>query len=285
MGSGLPVYVVTTDNSVGEERMRRLNRYVNGRKLHSVSTPFVFFDRGPVDTAIQKFLNGQYGCSRSHLKAWQLFLSSNQGLALILEDDAVVPNFDDLEREVQRIGQLRIAGPLLVQMGWLELGRVGLARGLAAVWHSLRFRGPRARGYVRGFSYGTHCYVVNRSMARYLVQIVGGVPEYQVSFKDGSTDLEQVSNPCLMPLDKFVMTTLRTQAFDDCVVVRSLHNYGFQEGLDSNITNTTNSRLKTSSGAGRHFKDRLRVMIMALAEAQGERTTLACIGESVAASR
>jgi len=238
-----------------------------------------------VDTDIQKFLNGTYGCSRSHLKAWQLFLSTNHGSALVLEDDVVFPSLEDLESEIDRIKQLSIDIPMLVQLGWLELGRVGLARWLAAIWHALRFRGPRTQGFVRGFGFGTHCYLVKRSMARYLVQIVGGVPDYEGTSLDGAMDAVEVAKPSLLPLDKFIMTTLHTQAFDDCVVVRSLHNYALQEGWDSNITNTTILSAQNLILPGRTVKDRIRATMISLADAQGERTTLIGINETVTASR
>ena len=269
--SSLDIYVVTTKDSVGEERRHRLSRRLEGSQLIFVSGGSGSFNAPTVDQETLKFLNGTVGCSRSHIQAWQHFIESGNSMALFLEDDVVFRDLPRLEQSVKQVTNTSSESPILIQWGWLELGGITLRRLFAAGLNLLKWKGSLRDSYVRGYGFGNHCYVINRSMALYLTQLICGVESLR--FKDGKIQ-NDLGHPGAVPLDYLIMTLVGTRAFAHCIVLRSLYNYAVQEGGDSNITNEFNEWDKYRDQTRTSLLQKLRSAVISLSEANQDRMAI-----------
>jgi len=264
------IYVVSTNNVTGAERLSRLRQRVQGTQFVVATTEAVTISEPFVDATTSKFLTGTVGCTRSHFKAWQMFIDTGAPYALFLEDDVVIRDTKLLESRILSLCETRTEAPLLIQWGWLELGKIGVRRLVSMGYHLLMDSGPPLDGFVRGYGFGNHCYMMNRSMALYMSNLLYGKWDAQIT--EGSDD--DIRFPCAMPLDYFIMTMLKTQALADCIVVRSLVNYATQEGADSSITEEFDPTLKgRNKDSSNQFRG-LKTFIMSMSEAQGTRLTM-----------
>jgi GR25 family glycosyltransferase involved in LPS biosynthesis len=171
---------VTTANETGLQRQKRnIPRWqALGIEPTLVMTPM------PEDTwyffsdNLRKYLRGSKGCLETHRKSWRIFLETDDELCLISEDDAVPK--PGLKSELERFSEVfglpvrKKANStdivMLAQLGWHLFPGNSLKRLLSALSHTVRFRGPICEAYTKGFTYGTHTYLLNRNMAKYLLQ-------------------------------------------------------------------------------------------------------------------
>lgn len=126
----------------------------------SALTPSDVIERG-----ISSSDNPIVACTASHLAVFQLVIDRQLEWALVLEDDLLpVIGF---ERRLNWVFEQLPDDAWLVQLG--HIGRVGKTwrrRARALAGHLA----PRANRLERSpFGWGTHCYLVNRSLAEFMV--------------------------------------------------------------------------------------------------------------------
>jgi hypothetical protein len=224
------------------------------------------------ELAKEKFIEGTIGCSLAHLSVWKKFLSSNYEFALIFEDDAKFDDLKSLDNLVGRVLSSGYRGELILQLGWLDLeSRLTLRRCLAAIKHLLFFRGPVLKGFVKGYNYGNHCYLINKAMSELLIRIVTG--------KRGTDKKRicQIDNPeftTLIPLDTLIQNLIKFPVFEKVLVMRSMNNFAIQEGEDSNITMVAKDFAPKKVFP--HFQLKIEVarVIKSLSDAKGRRYLL-----------
>lgn len=253
-------------NKIGERRRSKFLKLWKELDLTPVSvdsknkeTVYSFFSE-----SLNLHVRGIAGCLNTHRKAWKLFLESEYDLALITEDDAIpsvkigteiakiqgyLANhpLSDLPITVDAIGQF--AKPILIQLGWFPFPKVAFRQFIAAVYHLVRYKGPVLNGYVRGYSFSAHCYLINREMATFL--------------------LDNISSEGL-PMDLQFMTLANYHAYRECEILRSCQNYATQERIDSSIE----SEAFWGVGSKDTVISRLLVWVQSLADAKGSRISI-----------
>ena len=164
----------TTDNSNGRKRIERnKNKWVNlgltpiyvTSKLESA-----FNNRIKYSTSL---LNGQFGCHQTHQRAWREFLKTNSMFILITEDDAFPINGDDLIKEIEIFAQFcsEDSAPKFLQLGHVIFPKLNFVKWIVALSKFIRIKKIYQGKYINTLSYGTHCYLINRSMAEFLITV------------------------------------------------------------------------------------------------------------------
>jgi GR25 family glycosyltransferase involved in LPS biosynthesis len=217
---------ISTENEVGHARRNRNLRFwlEMGIEPTIITTPtemdaWTFFSDD-----LRRYIRGSKGCLVTHRAAWQKFLESGEELCLISEDDAI-PEFD-VKKQIYSLSQFlemtvgleldEESKPILVQLGWHLFPRITFRQVLVSAFHFMKFHGPVKNGYTRGFSYGTHTYVLNRNMAEYISQTITSET---------------------IPLDVQLKTLSEFYIGSEILFVRANFNYSHQERLDSGIVN------------------------------------------------
>ncbi len=255
---------VTTENEIGLGRRKRTISFWEDLELKPkyVQTEILQAERYPFYSGeLNRYLNASIGCLKTHRKAWEIFLESSHDLALISEDDAVPST--NLIREIEKLrtglqqaayfpirtqSKESFTRPILVQLGWHTFPHLKLKQLIAALTHVIKFRGPIKQGYVRQFSFGMHLYLLNREMARIL--------------------LDSISSEAL-PVDLQIVTLSNFYTGTEILFMRSLYNLAVQERLDSSIEFTLKNESK-SLGIWAY----LRMRIQTLADAKSMRYSL-----------
>lgn len=259
-------YQITTMNEIGEKRRSKFLElwkeldlapdYVDSKNRE---TAYPFFSE-----SFNRQVRGLAGCLNTHRKAWKLFLESEYDLALITEDDAVpsvkigteiekIQSYlanrplSDLPITIDAIGQF--GKPALIQLGWFPFPKVRFRQFIVALYHLVRYKGPVLNGYVRGYVFSTHCYLINREMATFL--------------------LDNVSSEGL-PMDLQFMTVVNYYPYRECDILRSCQNYATQERLDSSIE----SEAFWGVGSKDTVISRLLTWVQSLADAKGSRIAI-----------
>jgi GR25 family glycosyltransferase involved in LPS biosynthesis len=222
---------ITTKNSLGIGRRERNSGYWTNLHLspHFVSQTFELKSAEFFDENLKQKISGIGGCIATHRKAWSKISSGNKGFYLITEDDSLpTGNFLDklyeIERELfhvefnsdkKRVDEkFESPVPILIQLGWSVNQRFSLKQLIASLKHLIIYRGAISNSYVRYFSYGTHCYLLNKEMAEFL--------------------LANISSTSI-PLDVQFILLSQNPNYATLRLFRSLENYSFQERADSNI--------------------------------------------------
>jgi GR25 family glycosyltransferase involved in LPS biosynthesis len=204
------------------------------------------------------------GCLKTHRKAWETFLQSENDFALITEDDAI-PS-PKIKNELDKVMSYvlfqsnkvnsnaddssgKLSRPSLIQLGWFPFPKTRFRRFVVAAYHYFRYRGPVLSGYVRGYSFTGHCYLINREMATLL--------------------LDKITSEGL-PIDLQFMTLSQYHIYQECLILRSCANYAVQERIDSSI----DSEADWGTGTSDTLISRLLVWIQSLADAKGKRISI-----------
>jgi hypothetical protein len=118
-----------------------------------------------------KLLNAQYGCHKTHQKAWNDFLKTDSLIALITEDDAFPINCDEIIREIEIFSRDSSdpSIPKFLQLGHVIFPKLNFKKCVVATMKYIGSKRRTKTRYTRKLSYGTHCYLVNRRMAEFLV--------------------------------------------------------------------------------------------------------------------
>lgn len=222
---------ITTENTVGiGRRNRNSEKWVElNLRPNFVSQNYDLEQAEYFDIDLQQKLKGVGGCIATHRNAWSQICSLGEGFYLITEDDAV-PSTNFLKKIEEIANELRDGDvdsitlttlkfhpkylPTLIQLGWSVNRHFSARQLLASIKHIIVFRGQIKNSYVRNFSYGTHCYLLNKEMAKFLL---ANISSYSI------------------PLDvQFIMLSQNLD-FASLCILRTLENYSFQERIDSNI--------------------------------------------------
>jgi GR25 family glycosyltransferase involved in LPS biosynthesis len=256
-------YQITMMNDIGARRRTKFT--VLWRELglppefihtDNIATQYPFFS-----DAFNRHMTGVAGCLNTHRKAWESFLHSKNDFALITEDDAIPSSKirNVIDRAMLYVSHQsktvitfadgssnQFSRPSLIQLGWFQFPKLTLRRLVAAAYHYLRYRGPIQNGYVRGYSFTVHCYLINREMATLLLDKITseGIP----------TDLQ-------------IMALSQYHIFQECLILRSCANYAVQERIDSSI----DSEADWGVGIKDTVVSRLSAWVHSLADAKGNR--------------
>lgn len=180
MGERIVHLAITTPNQIGHQR-----RSMHHADWLSVNLePKYIYANLPKKISEPKYLasnrlyQAQLSCTQTHRLAWKEFLSTDFEYCLITEDDASASDseffhsLDSLIRDTVYRNK-----PVIVQLGAVVFARPALSKimkSIANLFLSIRLMKIRFRPrfvYTREFSYGTHCYLLNRLMAEVLCEI------------------------------------------------------------------------------------------------------------------
>lgn len=230
---------ITTINEIGAERTARTVDYWKEIDLlpkYISSPPNLDYTEGFTNDVFRKIL-GVAGCLQAHRKAWEVVSQSDEGIFLISEDDCVpakdfLVNINEilqdpfLKCQNLDVGEIQQRGNgLLIQIGWTSDLNISIKRFLVYTYHLFKYRGPLKARYVRHLAYGTHCYLLNPEMARFLIA--------NISSNHIPIDLQFISlstNPNYLSLK----------------IARTIKNLSHQEGIDSNIENLNFDQIRKS---------------------------------------
>ena len=231
---------ITTTNDIGAERRARTLNYWKKIDLspeYVSSPPILEYTNGFTNDVIRKIM-GVAGCLQAHRKAWEIVAESSDGIFLISEDDCVpVKDFlaelnEILQEPFLKSGNLEIGETqrgsqgFLLQIGWTSHLNLSIKGFLVYLYHIIKYRGPLKAHYVRHLAFGTHCYLLNPEMAKFLIA--------NISSNHIPIDLQFISlstNPNYLSLK----------------IVRTIKNLSFQEGLDSNIENSNFDQIRKAN--------------------------------------
>lgn len=259
-------YQITMMNEIGARRRAKFSALwkdlgLSPEFIHTdnIDTQYPFFS-----DAFNRHMTGVAGCLNTHRKAWESFLHSENDFALITEDDAIPsPKIgNEIDQVISYVlhqsntvnsnadnSSEELSRPSLIQLGWFPFPKVRFRRFVVAAYHYLRYRGPVLNGYVRGYSFTVHCYLINREMATLL--------------------LEKITSEGL-PIDLQLMTLSQYHIYQECLILRSCANYAVQERIDSSI----DSEADWGIGASDTLVSRSFAWIESLADAKGKRISI-----------
>lgn len=258
-------YQITTMDEIGERR--RLRTIEFWREL-DLSPDYVDSENPEIaypffSESLNRRMRGIAGCLNTHREAWKSFLESEYDLALITEDDAIPSvkigsEIDKIQRYLSgrslstaptKMDAINHFGrPSLIQLGWHLYPKLSFKQFLVAVYHLVKYRGPVTNGYVRGFSYATHCYLINREMAIFL--------------------LDKLSSEGL-PIDIQFINFANFHVYSECNFLRSCQNYATQERLDSSIESAADLVDRKETVISRFL-----IWVQSLADAKGSRIAI-----------
>jgi GR25 family glycosyltransferase involved in LPS biosynthesis len=130
------------------------------------------------DTENQHYFQGIIACRMSHMKALNLFLSSNEDFGLILEDDFMFSVNLNNKELLSFQGLMRIKNISLLQIGFLPkcISLPTFFSNLVSISSNIResislYLQPNvpSKRIIAGFLPGAHAYIVSREMASYLL--------------------------------------------------------------------------------------------------------------------
>jgi GR25 family glycosyltransferase involved in LPS biosynthesis len=167
---------ITTDNNVGAER-----RVLHTSDWDSVNLPPTYIFARDIEDLAEKSILGnqrlfvtQSSCTQTHQFAWKQFLNTSSSWLLVTEDDACVS--DTIFFESFRSFPLKIPrgkDATIVQLGHMVFPKITLKKLLVFILNLSKIKGPKktSRIFTNNFSYGTHCYLINREMASLLLEM------------------------------------------------------------------------------------------------------------------
>ena len=255
---------ITTENRVGAGRRERNSGYWAHLNLSPtfISQDFELKNSEFFDKNLKQRLTGIGGCIVTHREAWAKINLAGKGFYLITEDDSIpTDNFRnklvEIEKDLSRLEldiyqktvdeKIETPIPTLIQLGWSVNQRFSLKQLIVSIKHLIFYRGALANSYVRNFSYGTHCYLINKEMAQFL--------------------LENISSNSI-PLDVQFILLSQNPNYASLRLFRSLENYSLQERADSNIEidisttvnpTLTSIRIQSLANANCHRQKHLKI--------------------------
>jgi GR25 family glycosyltransferase involved in LPS biosynthesis len=211
-------FQITTQNEIGlARRSRNINKWLKfGLEPTYISTNNEFVSLTFLDSSLNRKLRGISGCLDTHKEAWRKFLKKEERFLLITEDDSVPLTGLDTELKTF-LGQFvnrQAHEPMLIQLGVSEPAPLTPKRIVVALKHILQFRGKLSKKYVRNLSFGTHGYLVNKSMAEFLLTTISG---------------------SLIPIDDQFRHASRNPSFHLVYFQRRMISLIDQDALDSSI--------------------------------------------------
>lgn len=171
---------------------------------------------------------GQLGCYSTHKIAWNTFLETQEEFCLITEDDAILVNRNTFSTLLANLTQdySSTEKPLLIQLGHVTFQNVGIKQFLLATIKFLRNPLSVCNGFTTRLSFGTHCYLINREMARFL---------------------SQFPPSGMLGLDVVLIHFSRSQLANDMVIQRRILPISIQERIDSSIPAVQDYKGRTDS--------------------------------------
>lgn len=121
---------------------------------------------------VEMLSRGQLGCYQTHLQAWSSFLLSKCDWCLVIEDDAIPLVNSQFKKRLDSLKKQyhKTEFPCFIQIGHVPFSRITSLKLIIALYKFI-FKAPKLlRGYTSELSYGTHCYLINRSMASFLIE-------------------------------------------------------------------------------------------------------------------
>lgn len=133
----MQIYVVTIE----DEKSPRLSKFLNQNFFEQGNLPITkvgikggelsakeYFDKA-VKGRLKALTPGELGCTLSHIKALELFLASEEDFALILEDDAILPDGFTIESLNTELSRLRLPSNVLFSFGGIQMKESRKVRG------------------------------------------------------------------------------------------------------------------------------------------------------------
>ena len=239
---------ITTKNIIGEARRsrtidswRRLGLEPTYVWTQNRATAFQYFS-----PELNSYIRGATGCINSHRAAWARFLESNNTYCLITEDDSIpehnlVFEIEQIESFGIHFSELQtdssIPKPLIVQLGWFVFPKTSIWRVVSAIIHLVLIRGPIRHGYTRGFTFGTHCYLINREMAEFMSKALSSsILPLDVQLKNLSEYYIGSGINFLRPIQCFAH-----QERLDSLIMNQLDRSGFRNNLTRNLATLVQS--------------------------------------------
>lgn len=166
---------ITTDNEVGAAR-----RVLHTSDWSSVNLPPTYIFAKAPNVSTDKAILGanslfvtQLSCTQTHQLAWRHFLDTTSIWLLVTEDDSCVSDakfFESIESFPLKIPNRNNA--TIVQLGCMVFAKLTIKKLVVSFLNFLKFRNFTTFGiYTNDFSYGTHCYLINRDMAKLLLEM------------------------------------------------------------------------------------------------------------------
>ena len=131
------------------------------------------------NTANQHYFQGVVACRMSHVKSMEIFLESDYDYCLILENDFIFENFLTKKAILELPQQMKNRNIRLLQIGHLLLGNsfegvfasfFRLFNKCVLPFRIFLYRKIFQNEFVKGFLPGTHAYMIDRTMAKYLIE-------------------------------------------------------------------------------------------------------------------
>jgi hypothetical protein len=211
-------FQITTQNEIGlARRSRNINKWLEfGLNPTYVSTNNDFVGLTFLDPSLNKKLRGISGCLDTHTEAWRRFLNEEERFLLITEDDSVPLTGLDIELKafLGHFLNKQADEPILIQIGVSEPAPLTPKRIAVALKHIVQYRGKLSDRYVRKLSFGTHGYLINKSMAEFLLTTISG---------------------SLIPIDDQFRHVSRNPNFQSLYFQRRMVSLIDQDALDSSI--------------------------------------------------
>ena len=168
--------------SIEEENSPRLTQFLNQPFFKNGQVPFKKFGiKGKDLTAKQYFEQavkgrsspltpGELGCTLSHLMALKFFLNTNENFALILEDDAILPNDLTLINLEEEISKVNLPSNVLFSLGGIQMKECRKVRGKVCDFNLFNKKVLEVvPDFYHRFNY-TVSYIVDRKMAKTLLE-------------------------------------------------------------------------------------------------------------------
>ncbi|KGT46939.1 glycosyltransferase family 25 protein [Acinetobacter sp. HR7] len=127
--------------SIEEENSARLNKFLNQPFFQKDNLTFEkvgvkggdlsakeYFELG-VKGRSRPLSPSMVGCTLSHLEAMRKFLDSSEDFALILEDDAILPNDFSADLLEQQLKQMQLSPQFLFSIGGIQMKECRKVRG------------------------------------------------------------------------------------------------------------------------------------------------------------
>ena len=167
---------------IRKDRAFNCRRQLEGLDILSIRIPAITREQignlENLDVIYQNYYQGIIACRMSHFKAMKSFLNSSEDYCLILEDDFIFSTkFSNFNLAIiqTRMQSMNIG---LLQIGYLPKGtsfkqssKIYLKLIFKVVEFLRTFSEKKTISYtiVEGFLPGSHAYVVNREMAKFLL--------------------------------------------------------------------------------------------------------------------
>lgn len=166
-------FSITTNNKVGAAR-----RVLHTPDWESVNLPptYIFADVPKIQKSLlgrQSLFLTQLSCTQTHQVAWKKFLATSSKWLLVTEDDACVSDiafFKNIESFPEKLPKEKSA--TIVQLGHVVFPKLTWKKLINSISNLSKMKSKQVpKVFTNNFSYGTHCYLINREMADLLLEM------------------------------------------------------------------------------------------------------------------